>query len=145
MNILKNLGARRLLREVASSAEAKKASVQINPSFNGVVCGLLTCLLGPSAVGAETQGKVVELSINKVDYNGFVFVRMSVAPTSSIACSINPYWHFTLPFVTETDKRMYAMLVVAQLSGQSVRIYGTGACSETPYVESTKEVRPTAN
>jgi hypothetical protein len=101
----------------------------------GVVLALITCL----AHAGDGQGKILHMAINK-DIGAVVFVRLDIAPTGAAACSTGGHWHFTLPFVSDVDKRLYAQLVAAKLANATVTISGTGSCNEFFSVESAKGV-----
>ena len=107
---------------------------------SAIAFGLVACPSLLPAVASEVQGQVLELAINKT-YGGAVFIRMDKAPTSPIGCSINGYWHYTLPLATDVDKRMFAMLLTAQTTGKSMYVSGLGSCNEFGAVESAAGVR----
>lgn len=96
-------------------------------------------LVTAPAVGGEVRGTIVEMTLDK-GYGDFVFIRFNNAPASPIACSVNGYWHFTLPLATEADKKMFAMLMTARATGSAVEAIGSGACNEFAAIESLRRV-----
>src|SRR5262245_11252510 len=92
----------------------------------------------PASAG-DASGKIANMSISK-DIGSVVFIRLETPPTSRAACSTHGSWHFTLSLNTDLDKRIYASLVAAQLTGRVVQIGGTGACGEWHDVESVRAV-----
>jgi hypothetical protein len=103
-------------------------------------CAALLLSAMPSVVIAgEARGTVAEIVIDK-PYGNFAFVRLDTAPTSPVACSINGYWHFTVPLATEVDKKVFAMLMTARATGAAVQLVGTGACDEFGTIESLRRV-----
>jgi len=79
------------------------------------------------------------MAINK-DIGAVAFVRLDTAPIGPAACSTSGYWHFTIPIVSDIDKRLYAQLLAAKLANATVSIGGTGSCNEYGSVESARAV-----
>jgi hypothetical protein len=98
---------------------------------------VLAAMLIPaiSMAGTMGVGHVKEIQINKALGN-VVFVQLDAMQTNPIACHTNLGWSYTLPQQSEADKKMFAVLTMAMATGQTVRIYGSGACSDFGAVES---------
>ena len=96
-------------------------------------------MAGGASAATEVQGVVAEIAVDKA-YGNFAFVRFDRAPSTSIACSTNSYWHFTLPLSTEAEKRMFAVLVTARAMGSATKAIGSGACSEFGSIESMQRI-----
>ncbi len=81
-----------------------------------------------------------------------LFVRVDALKSGSPACDVNGAWNYVLPQVSDTDKRIYAMLLAAEMSGQTVVLGGTGGCADFGTIESlnsadlnSEESRPPAS
>jgi len=77
-----------------------------------------------------------------IAYPNFAFIKLSVAPTG-LACGTATTFHYTLPLLDPTthqaiNQQLYALLLSAYMSGKTVSIVGTGACTEDPTVESLR-------
>ena len=107
--------------------------------FLTIATTIALSLAGGTATAGDGQGKVLQIAINK-DLGSLVFVRLDSPPVAPAACSTNGYWHFTLPLVSDLDKRLHAHLLAAKLANATVSISGTGICSEFGTVESAKGV-----
>ena len=101
----------------------------------GIALVLTTCL----ANAGDGQGKILQIAINK-DIGAVAFVRLDTAPVGVAVCSTSGYWHFTIPIVSDLDKRLHAQLLAAKLANATVSISGTGSCSEYGSVESARAV-----
>ena len=89
----------------------------------------------------ESSGKIVTLEIAK-DYGNFVFIKLDVTPTAIPACSAyNGFWNYTLPLITDTDRRVFAMLMTAYATQHTVLIRGADTCGEFGSIESAVAVR----
>lgn len=64
------------------------------------------------------------------DYGNFIFVKLDVNPSAPIACHTNLAWTYTLPLVSDMDKRMHATLLLAYATGRSVTLRGSGTCAD---------------
>lgn len=80
-------------------------------------------------------GKIKEIQINKALGN-VVFVQLDANHTTPISCQVNVGWTYTLPQQTDADRKIFALLSMALATGQTVRLYGSGACSDFAAVES---------
>jgi len=94
---------------------------------------------GVSLAGTMVIGHVKEIQLNK-DMGNVAFIQLDSPQTSPIACQTNVGWTYTIPLVTDMDKKMFAVLSMALASGQTVRLYGSGACSDFGAVESARAV-----
>jgi hypothetical protein len=93
-----------------------------------------------SHAGTSITGKIVLIDMSK-DYGNFVFVKLDVNPSAPIACHTNLAWTYTLPLVTDMDKRMHAALLLAYATGRSVTLRGSGTCTDFSSIESAVSVR----
>jgi hypothetical protein len=106
------------------------------------IAAFLLCfgLASQSHAGTSITGKVVLIDMSK-DYGNFIFVKLDVNPSAPIACHTNLGWTYTLPYVSDMDKRMHAMLMLAYATGRSVTIRGSGTCADFSSIESAISVR----
>ncbi|MBT9494366.1 MAG: hypothetical protein IV107_18925 [Paucibacter sp.] len=88
-----------------------------------------------SMAGTMVVGKIKEIQINKALGN-VVFVQLDANHTTPISCQVNVGWTYTLPQQTDADRKIFALLSMALATGQTVRLYGSGACSDFAAVES---------
>lgn len=109
--------------------------LKLSKSLLSPASGVLLILAACSANAGDGQGKIVQMAINK-NIGAAAFVRLDTAPVGSAACSTNGYWHFTIPLVSDLDKRLYAQLLAAKLANATVTISGAGGCGEYGSVES---------
>jgi hypothetical protein len=90
---------------------------------------LLCIAAGPASAAAGWTDVTPILELNQQPVNGvgstLVFVETSAAVNPS-GCSYATGFYFDVS--DERRKRMFAMLMAAQLSGRSVKIYTTGTC-----------------
>lgn len=93
-----------------------------------------------SHAGTSITGKVVLIDMSK-DYGNFIFVKLDVNPSAPIACHTNLAWTYTLPYVSDMDKRMHATLLLAYATGRSVTLRGSGTCTDFSSIESAISVR----
>ena len=93
-----------------------------------------------AAHAAETDGRVIEISIEK-DYGNYAFIKVDVPPTAPVACSQNGYWQYTLPLVSEADKRIFSMVMTSYLTQRAMHFRGLGSCNEFGAVESLAGAR----
>jgi len=108
---------------------------------NVLVLAVLTALAtGISVHAAETDGRVIEISIEK-DYGNYAFIKVDTPPAPPVACSQNGYWQYTLPLANEVDKRIFAMVMSSYLTQRAMHFRGTGGCSEFSAVESLAGAR----
>ncbi len=91
------------------------------------------------ATAGDQVAVVSRIAINKTK-GAMAFIRLSIAPNSPAACSTDPYWHFTVPLVTDLDRELYNLLVKSFSSGRQVYIYGDNACNDIGTVESAYAV-----
>lgn len=111
-----------------------------NPLKKRALCaGFLAIASISSEASSNVQGTIAEMTIDK-NFGSFVFVRFATVPTNKIGCSVNGYWHFTLPLVTDVDKRMFAVLMTARATGAVVKATGSGGCNEVGSIESLQAI-----
>ena len=70
-----------------------------------------------------------------------LFEGRLVNPSAPIACHTNLAWTYTLPYVSDMDKRMHATLLLAYATGRSVTLRGSGTCADFGSIESAISVR----
>lgn len=104
-----------------------------------ILCASLFSISFAATAAGEVQAAVAEMTIDK-SYGNFAFIRFANAPTTPVACSVNGYWHFTLPLATDTDKRMFSVLMTARATGSVVKAIGSGGCNEFGAVESLQRI-----
>jgi hypothetical protein len=79
-----------------------------------------------TAHAGEGIGTVNRLIIR--DSDGLIYVDLSAAPTGRPSCaSTTTYWMIPNEN-SETGKKLYALLLSAQLAGRTVSIVGKNAC-----------------
>jgi len=85
-----------------------------------MAAGVVLLLFSLPAKAGDSQGKILQMAINKT-MGSVVFIRLDTAATAPAACSSNASWHYTLPLTTDLDKKLFALLVSAQVcrEGQS--------------------------
>lgn len=86
------------------------------------------------------RAKVTKLDLAR-DYGSYVFIKLDATQTNKPACHQNGGWNYTSPIATEMDKAMFSILLAAYMSGKSISIYGSGACSQFPSIETAGRVR----
>jgi hypothetical protein len=81
----------------------------------------------PSHANAGSASGTINYLIVR-DSDGLVYVHLSGTPTGRPACaSTSTYW--IIPNETnDSGKRLYALLLAAKASGQTVTIVGTNTC-----------------
>lgn len=105
-----------------------------------IIIPLLSLAAGPAIAGSTGSGVILNFQVSKA-YGDFVFIRLDNLNTDVYApCHVNTFWNYTLPLVSDTDKQMFSMLLVAYSSGKSVELQGMSACNEFPAVESLRSV-----
>lgn len=121
---------------------AVAARRQVIASHLARIVAFLLCfgLASQSHAGTSITGKVVLIDMSK-DYGNFIFVKLDVNPSAPIACHTNLAWTYTLPIVSDMDKRMHAALLLAYATGRSVTLRGSGTCADFSSVESAISVR----
>jgi hypothetical protein len=97
--------------------------------------GALALLIARAASAGGAVTGHVELSFAK-DQGAMLFVRVDALKSGSPACDVNGAWTYVLPQVSDTDKRICAMPVAAEMSGQTVVLGGTGGCADFGSIES---------
>lgn len=126
----------------AGASVAVAARRQVIASRLGRIVAFLLCfgLASQSHAGTSITGKVVMIDMSK-DYGNFIFVKLDVNPSAPIACHTNLAWTYTLPIVSDMDKRMHATLLLAYATGRSVTLRGSGTCADFASIESAISVR----
>jgi len=124
------------------SSEKPAARRQVIASCLARIVAFLLCfgLASQSHAGTSITGKVVMIDMSK-DYGNFIFVKLDVNPSAPIACHTNLAWTYTLPIVSDMDKRMHATLLLAYATGRSVTLRGSGTCADFGFIESAISVR----
>lgn len=93
----------------------------------GVLAGVMS---GANAHAGTGTGTVTIVTIR--DSDGLAYVYLSSPPTGRPACAAaSAYWMIPNES-TETGKKMYALLLAAKLSGQTVSITGKNTCVRWP-------------
>jgi hypothetical protein len=95
--------------------------------FKSVVAIVAATLAAANACAGEGIGTVSTLIVRDTD--GLVYVVLSSPPTGRPSCaSATPYWMIPNEN-SETGKKLYALLLSAQLAGQVVQIVGKNVCT----------------
>lgn len=81
----------------------------------------------PTANAGEATGTVTRLVTR--DSDGLLYVHLSVAPTSRASCASNSDYWIIPNENSESGKKLYALLLSAQLSERVVRIVGKNTCT----------------
>ena len=82
----------------------------------------------PAIAGTQT-GLVKDVYIR--DSDGLILVDVFGTATNHPACALQTYWIIPNE-TTDSGKRLYAMLLSAQLAGRSVTIQGKDTCTRWP-------------
>jgi hypothetical protein len=89
---------------------------------------LCAASVSPAIAGTQT-GFVKDIYIRESD--GLILVDLFGTASGHPVCAQQPYW--VIPNESsETDKRLLALLLAAQLSSRYVTIIGTDTCSRWP-------------
>jgi hypothetical protein len=96
------------------------------------------CAVAVSPAIAGTQsGFVKDLYIR--DSDGLILVDLTGTASGRPACALQPYWLIPNE-TTVTGKRLFAMLLAAQVSGHVVSILGKDTCHRWPDGEDIESV-----
>jgi hypothetical protein len=100
----------------------------------------LACSL-PALVSAGSVGNVTiaEIALDP-DYGNLVFVRVSPAPQTRIACSQNGYWHFAFPLDRTMARAIYTAILAAHMAGKTISITGADNCDTWRDVETIRGI-----
>lgn len=94
-----------------------------------------------AAPGWTNYGKITTLEQNPGDGGSISNQVLLVAnvTTNPSGCSVSTGFYFSLEGATQADtdrkKRLFTMLLSAQMASSSVRIFATGACNSVGYAE----------
>src|SRR5262245_33366234 len=94
-----------------------------------VMLASLCTVAATSAIAGTQQGVVQDVYVR--DSDGVVLVDISGTATLHPACALRSYW-IVPNESSESGKRLYAMLLAAQLSGRTVKIKGKDTCTRWP-------------
>jgi len=100
--------------------------------FFGIIV-LAVCF--SSDAGSVSGATITKLQISKV-FPDILFVQLDRVKDSTPACHINGAWTYAMSMTTESDKKMYALLLAARVSQAPVTISGTGTCDVFGSIES---------
>jgi len=87
------------------------------------VAGLI---FSSAAFAGTATGQVTKITVRSSD--GLILFFVSGPSSGSPACARYSYW-LIKDENSGTGKRQVAMLLAARATGQSITVYGTGACS----------------
>jgi hypothetical protein len=93
-----------------------------------ILASLFAIAAAPAIAGTQT-GFVNYLSAR--DSDGVILVYLSGSATNHPACALEAYWIIPNE-TTDSGKRLYSMLLSAQLGGRSVMIEGKDTCTRWP-------------
>jgi hypothetical protein len=103
-----------------------------------LLCASMLPLPAMSA-GLAAHTTIVKMHVRR-SLGDIAFIQLAAVPLGHPACAVGAPWHFTLALNTETEKKIFAVLLAAQISGTPVTIDGTGSCSEYGTFESMDSV-----
>lgn len=100
--------------------------------------GLIALVMGAGRASAATgwsdYGLIGEFNQQGSTTPGSEMLFLQVAPTTNPSgCSASNSYY--LPVTTELQKRLFAMLISAKISGKRVRLFVTGNCHVWGYAE----------
>ncbi|OWQ91994.1 hypothetical protein CDN99_06440 [Roseateles aquatilis] len=87
---------------------------------------LLCAATGVDATGIT--GKLLIVAIDKDIAGNLVFIKLDKPKASFPPCQINTAWDFVLPLNDAADKNMYAMLLTANATQQTIHARGRDVC-----------------
>lgn len=87
----------------------------------------LILVLAPVAEAGTATGTVVNLIIRDTD--GLVYVYLSAAPTGRPPCAASTSYFMVAAENTDSGKRLYALLLSAKVTGQTVQVNGANTCT----------------
>lgn len=95
------------------------------------LCFVFSLVSAPVSAAGWTQFRqLLELNQQPVAGSGSELVFVTLAPgTNPSGCSTGDTFYFAVS--SERHKRIFAMLMGAQLAGRSVMLYTTGTCHVT--------------
>lgn len=88
----------------------------------------------PLQAGTILDASLTRLAIVKT-HGDIVFVKADRSKDSLPTCHTNLSWDFVMPLISEQDKKLYAMLLVARSSQMTVSLSGTGTCDHFGSIE----------
>src|SRR5688572_12712122 len=89
-------------------------------------CSLAAVMTFATAHAGQATGVVANVIVR--DSDGLTYVTLSTAPTGRPACAANTAYWMIPNESSETGKKMYALLLSAQLAGRPVEIVGKNTC-----------------
>ena len=97
--------------------------------------------VSPAIAGTQT-GTVKDVYIR--DSDGLILVNLAGTHSARPACALLTYWAIPNE-TTDSGKRLYALLLAAQLSGRTVIVIGKDTCSRWPDGEDIDTVGVTSS
>lgn len=88
-----------------------------------VVSAFMACTIAHAGEGIGTVNSLIVR-----DSDGLVHVYLSTPPTSRASCAATTVYWMIPNENSETGKKLYAMLLAAQLAGRPVNIVGKNTC-----------------
>ena len=88
-----------------------------------------------AANATTTTGIVTSYAFNK-SVGNVVYVLLSAPLSGRIACATDTNWSYVFPMVTDLDKKVFATIVEAHVTGHPLTIAGTATCADLPSIES---------
>ena len=104
-----------------------------------ILAGVFLCMASSMALAvADWTDAAPVAKLNQQpagDWAGYIFAEINVTynPTDASACTKRNGFYFAV--TDDRRKRIFTMLMAAQLSGKSVRVYATGNCQAWGYAE----------
>jgi hypothetical protein len=99
---------------------------------------LLLALVQPTWA-SDATGKIHYVIIR--DSDGLIYLEVTGPRSAKPDCAQNHNYFMIKDENSATGKRLYAMLLAAQLTGKTVTVSGTGACTRWPDGEDIGVVR----
>lgn len=87
---------------------------------------LCLCLPVCAFAGGSVSGTVASVLVRQSD--GLTYVYINGTAAGKPACAVNSYWMISAEN-SDAGKRLYALLLSAQLAGMTVTISGAGTCT----------------
>lgn len=75
-----------------------------------------------------SKAKIIRLDLAK-SY-GSVLIKLNTSTPIKASCHQNTGWDYVMPISSDIDKTMFSILLAAYMSGKSITIAGSDACSQ---------------
>jgi predicted lipoprotein with Yx(FWY)xxD motif len=99
----------------------------VNRLFSTTLMGLAFALSANAAWASEASGRITYLIVRDAD--GLIYFEVDGPRSAKPACAANWNYFMIRDENSASGKRTYALLLSAFLSGRTVEVGGTGACT----------------